>query len=198
MKSGGFYLKSGGFHVKSTQNLINSDVSAKTLQFGWISDGFHGIWWISYGFHEIWQISWNPLDFIRISWNPADFIRISCEIERPLARNCNPMFVYILEWEAEGNPRCIKLFSQAVWLTGGDSLLDGIISGPIVFIKDGILEDREQIGSLWRNSGVSSYHRVLVFWTITHPYLGFQMNFGLWLLFYKTFTVFELQRMGKQ
>ena len=39
----------------------------------------------------IW-ISWNPADFIRISWNPADFIRISCEIERPLARNCNPMF----------------------------------------------------------------------------------------------------------
>ena len=34
-------LKSGGFHVKSTQNLINSDVSAKTLQFGWISCGFH-------------------------------------------------------------------------------------------------------------------------------------------------------------
>ena len=53
-------LKSGGFHVKSTQNLINSDVSAKILQFGWIS-------------HEI--------------------RRISCEIERPLARNCNPMFM---------------------------------------------------------------------------------------------------------
>ena len=56
LKSGGFHLKSGGFHVKSTQNLINSDVSAKTLQFGWISS----------------------------------------EIERPLARNCNPMFIVIV------------------------------------------------------------------------------------------------------
>ena len=27
-------MKSGGFHLKSTQNLMNSDVSAKTLQFG--------------------------------------------------------------------------------------------------------------------------------------------------------------------
>ena len=39
MKSGGFHLKSGRFHesggfqVKSTQNLINSDVSTKTIQF---------------------------------------------------------------------------------------------------------------------------------------------------------------------
>ena len=40
MKSSGFhmdFMKSGRFHVKFTQNLINSDVSAKTLQFGWIS-----------------------------------------------------------------------------------------------------------------------------------------------------------------
>ena len=35
------FMKSAGFHLKSTQNLINSDVSAKTLQFGWISCGFH-------------------------------------------------------------------------------------------------------------------------------------------------------------
>ena len=72
--------------MKSTQNLINSDVSAKTLQFGWIS-------------HEICQISWNPPDFIWISceihpepdkfrcfsknssvwvdftWNPLDFMK---------------------------------------------------------------------------------------------------------------------------
>ena len=27
-------MKSGGFHLKSTQNLIKSDVSTKTLQFG--------------------------------------------------------------------------------------------------------------------------------------------------------------------
>ena len=70
MKSGGFHLKSSGFHVKSTQNLINSDVSAKTLQFGWISPEIRRI---SCEFHEI--------------------RRISCEIERPLARNCNPMFL---------------------------------------------------------------------------------------------------------
>ena len=48
MKSGRFQVKSSGFHVKSTQNLINSDVSAKTLQFGWIS---HEIRRISCGFH---------------------------------------------------------------------------------------------------------------------------------------------------
>ena len=28
-----FHMKSGGFQVKSTQNLINSDVSTKTIQF---------------------------------------------------------------------------------------------------------------------------------------------------------------------
>ena len=28
----------------------------------------------------------------RISWNPHEIRWISCEIERPLARNCNPMF----------------------------------------------------------------------------------------------------------
>ena len=27
------FMKSGGFHLKSTQNLIKSDVSTKTLQF---------------------------------------------------------------------------------------------------------------------------------------------------------------------
>ena len=61
-------MKSGGFQVKSTQNLINSDVSAKTLQFGWISCGFHEI------------------------------RRISCEIERPLTRNCNPMFLTLNDY----------------------------------------------------------------------------------------------------
>ena len=33
------FLKSGGFHVKSTQNLIKSDVSTKTLQFGGCREG---------------------------------------------------------------------------------------------------------------------------------------------------------------
>ena len=32
-------LKSGIFHVKSTQNLIKSDVSTKTLQFGGCREG---------------------------------------------------------------------------------------------------------------------------------------------------------------
>ena len=32
-------MKSGGFQVKSTQNLIKSDVSTKTLQFGGCMEG---------------------------------------------------------------------------------------------------------------------------------------------------------------
>ena len=35
------------------------------------------------------------VDFI---WNLPDFMRISCEIERPLARNCNPMFLMFTRW----------------------------------------------------------------------------------------------------
>ena len=60
------FLKSGGFHVKSTQNLIKSDVSTKTLQFAGVQGGGYdpGFHVKSSGFHEI---------------------------ERPLARNCNPM-----------------------------------------------------------------------------------------------------------
>ena len=89
MKSGGFHMdlmKSSGFYVKFTQNLINSDVSAKTLQFGWIS---HEIHWIS---PEIRQISYGFHEIRRISYGFHEIRRISCEIERPLARNCNPMF----------------------------------------------------------------------------------------------------------
>ena len=109
MKSAGFHLKSAGFHtdfmksarfhVKSTQNLINSDVSTKTLQFGWISHeicqisyGFHEIQWISFGFHEIRQILYGFHEIQQISYGFHEIRRISCEIERPLARNCNPMF----------------------------------------------------------------------------------------------------------
>ena len=33
------FMKSGGFQVKSTQNLIKSDVSTKTLQFGGCMEG---------------------------------------------------------------------------------------------------------------------------------------------------------------
>ena len=67
-------LKSGGFHVKS-----------------WvIAPSLHPPNWIvlveTFAFIRFWvDFTWTPLDFMRISWNPADF-------ERPLARNCNPMF----------------------------------------------------------------------------------------------------------
>ena len=39
MKSGGFQVKSSRFHLKSTHNLIKSDVSTKTLQFGGCMEG---------------------------------------------------------------------------------------------------------------------------------------------------------------
>ena len=42
------------------------------------------------GFHEIRQIS---CEIRRISHH--EIRRISCEIERPLARNCNPMFIVL-------------------------------------------------------------------------------------------------------
>ena len=100
-----FTMKSGGFQVKSTQNLINSDVSAKTLQFGGCMEGamtpdsmkskviaplLHSSNWIVFVETSEFIRFW--VDF---TWNPPDFMRISCEIERPLARNCNPMFLYV-------------------------------------------------------------------------------------------------------
>ena len=69
-----FTMKSSRFQVKSTPNLIKSDVWAKTLLMFQ-----QKLFW----FYKVW------VDF---TWNPPDFMRISCEIERPLARNCNPMF----------------------------------------------------------------------------------------------------------
>ena len=87
-------MKSGGFHEirrisgEIHPNLINSDVSAKTLQFGggcmegamtpdfMKSKVIVPLLHSSCGFHEI--------------------RRISCEIERPLARNCNPMFIKLI------------------------------------------------------------------------------------------------------
>ena len=50
------------------------------------SAGFHVM--KSAGFHEIRRISRHEIR--RISRH--EIRRISCEIERPLARNCNPMF----------------------------------------------------------------------------------------------------------
>ena len=104
MKSARFhmdFMKSSRFHVKSTQNLINSDVSAKTLQFGWISPEICRISWNPYEihmksarFHEIRMKSGGfHTDFMK-SAGFHEIRRISCEIERPLARNCNPMFYF--------------------------------------------------------------------------------------------------------
>ena len=36
------------------------------------------------------------MDFMKSGGFHTDFIRISCEIERPLARNCNPMFLVLI------------------------------------------------------------------------------------------------------
>ena len=109
------FMKSGGFHVKSTQNLIKSDVSTKTLQFrgcreGAMTQDFMKSWviaplvhssnWIvlveTFAFVRFWvDFIWNLLISCEIHWILCWFHeirRISCEIERPLARNCNPMF----------------------------------------------------------------------------------------------------------
>ena len=97
------FMKSGGFQVKSTQNLIKSDVSTKTLQFGRCMEGvmtldfmtsrviaplLHSSNWIilveTFAFIRFWvDFRWNLLDF---TWNPLDFMRISCEIERPTCK----------------------------------------------------------------------------------------------------------------
>ena len=85
MKSGRFQVKSSGFQMKSTQNLINSDVSAKTLQFGGCMEGamtpdfmkskviaplLHSSNWIVFvetsEFIRFWvDFTWNPLDFMK-------------------------------------------------------------------------------------------------------------------------------------
>ena len=82
-------------HLKSTQNLIKSDVSTKTLQFGGCMEGamtpdfmksrviaplLHSSNWIvlveTSAFTRFWvDFTWNPPDFMQISWNPADFNR---------------------------------------------------------------------------------------------------------------------------
>ena len=59
------FMKSGRFHVKSTQNLIKSDVSTKTLQFGGAGRGYDP------RFHEIQGHSPSPA-FIKLNsfgWN---------------------------------------------------------------------------------------------------------------------------------
>ena len=82
------------FHLWNPPKIIKASVSAKTLQFdeckvGAMTKDFMKSAW------NLPDFTWNPPDF---TWNPPDFMksveirRISCEIERPLARNCNPMF----------------------------------------------------------------------------------------------------------
>ena len=92
------FMKSGGFQVKSTHNLIKSDVSTKTLQFGGCMEGamtpdfmksrvitpfLHSSNWIvlveTPAFTRFWvDFTWNPPDFMQFH----EIRRISC-IERP-------------------------------------------------------------------------------------------------------------------
>ena len=122
MKSGGFHPEirqiSPRYHLWNPPKIIKASVSAKTLQFDECrvgdftlkSGGFY--LWNPAEFNPRFHL-WNPPKIIkskcfsknssvwmnagwglwpRISWNPHEIHRISCEIERPLARNCNPMF----------------------------------------------------------------------------------------------------------
>ena len=79
------FMKSGGFQVKSTQNLIKSDVSPKTLQFGGgcmegaITPDFMKSKVIAPLLHSSnWIVFVETSDFIRFwvdfTWNPADFM----------------------------------------------------------------------------------------------------------------------------
>ena len=77
------------FHLWNPPKIIKASVSAKTLQFDECKVGAMT--------KDFMKSAWNPPDF---TWNPPDFMksveirRISCEIERPLARNCNPKAVF--------------------------------------------------------------------------------------------------------
>ena len=88
------------FDLWNPPKIIKASVfSKKTLQFdeckvGAMTKDFMK----STGFHM--KSAWNPPDFMKSTGFSCGFHeirRISCEIERPLARNCNPMFV-ILIW----------------------------------------------------------------------------------------------------
>ena len=152
MKSGGFHLKSGRFHLKSSRFHEIWQISVWGVHGGGYDPRFHEIqghspspafiklnsfcWniWIykvlggfhlksarfhlrSTGFHEIRQIS--------CGFN--EIRRISCEIERPLARNCNPMFMSCcgLAW-------CIFWWAGRIlhgWRTPQEQPLQSLISG---------------------------------------------------------------------
>ena len=77
--------------MKSTQNYkskcFSKNSSVWWMQGGGYDQGFHEIRMKSAGFH-LKSAGWNPLK----SGGFHEIRRISCEIERPLARNCNPMF----------------------------------------------------------------------------------------------------------
>ena len=57
------------------------------MQGGGYDQGFHEIHMKSAGFHV------KSARFHEIRRISREIRRISCEIERPLARNCNPMFL---------------------------------------------------------------------------------------------------------
>ena len=123
------FMKSGGFHqVKSTQNLIKSDVSTKTLQFGGCREGamtpdfmksgviaplLHSSNWIvlveTFAFIRFWvNFTWNLPDFMRISWKPPDFIVKSKDHLQGIVTLCFVSYWYIT---------AVNLFSELVgWL----------------------------------------------------------------------------------
>ena len=115
----GFHVKSGGFHMK---NLINQMFQQKLFSLGGCRGRGYDL-----GFYEILGHSPHPA-FIKLKsfcWNTCfykvlggfhmksaglhEIQWISCEIERPLARNCNPMFIIfsyymeVLQWKNVDN-----------------------------------------------------------------------------------------------
>ena len=95
-----FTLKSGGFHLwnladftqissmKIHPKIIKASVFSKNSSVWWMQGGGY-----DQGFHEIHMKS---TGFHVKSAGFHEIRRISCEIERPLARNCNPMFIVVV------------------------------------------------------------------------------------------------------
>ena len=102
MQGGGY---DQGFHEICW---ISHEIHMKSTRFHeihWISKLWAFAWWSSIGLlffkRPIRRVFAETSDFIRFgvdfTWNPPDFMQISCEIKRPLARNCNPMIGLLIE-----------------------------------------------------------------------------------------------------
>ena len=127
-----FTLKSGGFHLwnpaeftqissmKSTQNYkskcFSKNSSVWWMQGGGYDQGFHEIRMKSAGFHV------KSGGFQLKSGGFHEIRRISREIERPFARNCNPMFRILVM-----SNRCSKLLTL-LGIFNLDIQLDGVPS----------------------------------------------------------------------